>query len=108
MPENSNGDSAAHFTDHQELKAFWLRRVLQCQRQYFDAVEHHKRLKEENDHTFLGDETDHEVAGFVVARARRAEALALAEFLRVANLYRKVVLNGVVPPDDDATVPWSD
>ena len=73
------------------------RRVKEARAVYFQAFEQHKRMMEELGHSSIPFQD----GSFAIAKARRLEANALAEYHRVLAIYKRIVI-GEIPPSDGA------
>ena len=85
-----------------ELEEFWLFRVRDARTHYQQAAEQRQRMVEELNQKLI-PYTD---GSFAIARARRAESTALADWGRVLSIYTDLLFKGKVPPPEDGDRPY--
>jgi hypothetical protein len=85
-----------------ELEEFWLFRVRDARTHYQQAAEQRQRMVEELNQKLI-PYTD---GSFAIARARRAESTALADWGRVLSIYTDLLVKGKIPPPEDGDRPY--
>lgn len=93
---------AAQGGSRRELEKFWLFRVKDAQTHYQQAAEQRQRMVEELNQKLISY-TD---GSFAIARARRAESTALADWGRVLSIYTDLLVKGKIPPPEDGDQPY--
>ena len=85
-----------------ELEEFWLFKVRDARTHYQKAAEQRQRMVEELNQKLI-PYTD---GSFAIARARRAESTALADWARVLSIYTDLLVKGKIPPTEDGDWPY--
>ena len=87
--------SAQTAPGRREVQEIWFSRLKHAHTQYCRASEQHRRMIEKLNQKM----TSHSDGTFAIASARKAEALAVSEYLQTLLTYRTLVVNGTPPLD---------
>ena len=99
MPRKRNERSDGEERDCQQLESAHLSKLRAVRSRYLQAAGNYRRLKSEVDQGLENDSAIRQEAAFLLGRARRAEVIALEEYVRAITAYKNVLLKVLAPAE---------